>query len=454
MLPVGTPAIEISARNSRIHVALFWMIFIWALSGGCQKSPPDEPSILTAAELPAEGPLSPFLGTPRFDLKLLFNGQPNVREPYLAVTVDGTILAMRNRARPPEINTGHLRRSTDGGESWEPFTEVPFGFMDSNFIIDENTGDIHVLRLWNGPDRQWRSSDQGQTWTAEPIGLLPNEVMKWLEQTGLKTRAARDERHLPDTYYLHANASESGITLRHGKYKGRLIVTATFRPHATEHPSDRSPIDAIYSCAIFSDDHGKTWQVSGLFPEGYTEEAALAELHDGRIYFNSRIHSGYHNEAFARELRPDESLRREAWSHNGGLTWDQLNINDILPDGGGYHRGYGMKAGLVRLTVNNGDILIYSNSDTGGGERKNMTVWASFDGGETWPVKRLVFEGPAAYSSLGTGRPGTPGEGLIFLLFEGGPEHHYESMQVARFNLSWLLEGEPTGHGSIPDWIQ
>jgi sialidase-1 len=31
-------------------------------------------------------------------------------------------------------------------------------------------------------------------------------------------------------------------------------------------------------------------------------------------------------------------------------------------------------------------------------------VWASFDGGKTWPVKRLVDEGSFAYSSLVTGR--------------------------------------------------
>ena len=51
-------------------------------------------------------------------------------------------------------------------------------------------------------------------------------------------------------------------------------------------------------------------KVGGLFPEGFTEEAALTELHDGRIYYNSRSHSGYYDKAFARKLRPDETLRR------------------------------------------------------------------------------------------------------------------------------------------------
>ena len=43
--------------------------------------------------------------------------------------------------------------------------------------------------------------------------------------------------------------------------------------------------------------------------------------------------------------------------------------------------------------------------------REKITVWASFDGGRTWPVKRLVYDGPSAYSNLGVGRNGTPSQG-------------------------------------------
>jgi sialidase-1 len=186
-------------------------------------------------------------------------------------------------------------------------------------------------------------------------------------------------------------------------------------------------------------------------PEGYTEEAALVELQDGRIYYNSRSHSGYYDKAFARALRPDEILRREAWSNDGGRTWKNLRVSSVLPDGGGYGRGYGMKGGLTRLPVKGRDILIFSNADTAGGERKKMTVWASFDGGQTWPVKRLVYEPHGAYSSLVAGRPGTPSQGRIYLLFEGGPDGRYTAMQVARFNLSWILAGERTGNGQVPE---
>lgn len=387
-----------------------------------------------------------FLGEPFCEIRTLFEGDPPVREPYLAAASDGTLLAIRNYV-------GHMRRSPDGGETWSDIFETPIRHSDSNLILDEKTGDLISLRLWDGNDRLFRTSDGGVTWREEPIELRLNGELRWLKQSGLKTRTSRDNGRPGETYYLHCNASEPGVTLQRGKWPGRLIVTGTFRPHAAEHPSDRKPVDAIYSCAFYSDDRGRTWKMSELFPDGYTEEAALVELHDGRIYYNTRSHRGFYARERARKLSPEHALRRDAWSLDGGHTWEDFRISPVLPDGGGYNRGYGMKGGLARLPLADRDVLIYTNADTAGGPREKLTVWASFDGGRTWPVKRLLYPGPAAYSSLVVGRPGTPGQGKIFALFEGSPRHPYGAMQIARFNLAWVLQGEPTGDGTLPDWL-
>ena len=433
-----------NSRFRRRLAACFVVVLFGGVAGRGTDTELSGQELLTAAGKPAEGPLDVFLGEPRFETQVVFQGDKTVREPYLAVAVDGTVLVERNYARL-------LRRSEDGGRSWSESVEVPFGFMDTSMIVDETSGDILSVRMWDANDRLWRSRDHGKTWTEESIVLKPNQAMQRLEQSGEKIRGVRDAE--PGKYYLHGNASESGITLRHGEHKGRLLVTATYRPHAKEHPSDRQPSDAIYSTAIYSDDAGKTWQVSDWFPEGYTEEAALVELHDGRIYYNSRSHAGYYDRALARELPRETWLRRTASSRDGGQTWENLEISRVLIDGGGYGRGYGMKGGLVRLPVRDRDILLYSNADTAGGVREKMTVWASFDGGRTWPVKRLVYSGPAAYSSLAAGRPGTVSEGWIFLLFEGVETGCYHGMQLARCNLAWVLDGQLTGDGSLPQWV-
>lgn len=395
----------------------------------------------------AEGPLAPFLGAPVLERQVVFSGPDQIREPYLAVALDGAILVLRNKE-------SLARRSVDGGRTWGEPARVPVAFLDSNFIVDEVSGDLLSLRLWDGGNRLWRSRDQGRSWAEQAITLEPNEVMKWLERSGLKRRGAWADKDAAGVFILHNNASEPGITLRHGPRRGRLIVTGTFRPLAKEHPSDRAPADRLHSCAMYSDDRGATWRVSGLFPAGDTEEAALVELSDGTLYFNSRCCDGFYDKAKARPLRPEESRRREAWSRDGGETWEGLRVNPVLPDGGGIDRGYGLKAGLTRLPVAGRDILIYSNTDTAGGPRERLTLWASFDGGRSWPVKRLLNPGHSAYSSLGTGRTGTAGEGAIYLLFEGGPDGKYSAMHFARLNLSWILQGEPTGDGAVPDWVR
>ncbi len=160
----------------------------------------------------------------------------------------------------------------------------------------------------------------------------------------------------------------------------------------------------------------------------------MAELSDGRIYYNSRRH-------WAPE--GTNPLRRWiAWSEDGGASWEDLSICEALPDGP-QDRSYGCMGGLVRLPIKGRDILLYSNCDSPGG-RKLGTVWTSFDGGKTWPLKRLVHEGSFAYSSLAAGRPGTRSEGQIYLLFESG------GAKAARFNLSWALEGVGTGDGAAP----
>ena len=107
--------------------------------------------------------------------------------------------------------------------------------------------------------------------------------------------------------------------------------------------------------------------------------------------------------------------------------------------------------GLTRLAVKGRDILVFSNLDTSNAKREKITVWASFDAGKTWPVKRLVFDGPSGYSSMTSGRPGTKSEGWIYLLYEGGKEG---GGTIARFNLSWVLGGDATGDGKVHEWIE
>jgi sialidase-1 len=360
-----------------------------------------------AAERPLEAELKPFLGKARMDIQRIFTGG---RMPNIVVTRAGTVLVTWGTAAVLS------RRSEDGGKTWGPEIVIAKpGFQGGGTTVDESTGDILAFvedRHPPAPLTVYRSRDDGKTWQAEEVTLHPDR-----------------KGHTPS---MHMN--EHGITLRHGKHKGRLIRPSRYygkRNHRDEWPMH-------YTNAIYSDDGGKTWKTSDPFPENGTGEATLAELSDGRIYYNSRVHW---------QERPRNTRRRSAISEDGGHSWKDWRIVDILPDGH-QHRSYGCMGGLVRLPVKGQDILIFSNIDTANPKRENGTVWASFDGGETWPVKRLVNPGSSAYSSLNAGRPGTPSEGWIYLHCESG------GSKVARFNLTWVLAGSATGDGEIPKALQ
>ena len=111
------------------------------------------------------------------------------------------------------------------------------------------------------------------------------------------------------------------------------------------------------------------------------------------MYYNSRRHWA--------EEGADPRRRWTATSADGGKPWKGLTYCKVLPDGP-QNTNYGCMAGLTRLNVQGRDILLYSNCDSPGGRRLG-TVWASFDGGKSWPIKRLVFKGAFGYSAMTSG---------------------------------------------------
>jgi len=377
---------------------------------------------LIAAERPVEAPIEAFRGEAKFDMQhqLSRTWKPL---PNVVVTTDGTVLA----AYSPGRSSLSVRRSEDGGETWGAPINVGLGIHSGGVAVDETSGDVLVFveeRHPPAPLTVYRSKDSGKTWHVQKTTIRPDT-----------------NGNIPS---LHMN--EHGITLLHGTHAGRLIRPA--RHYGKGNAGRYWPTH--YTTAIYSDDGGKSWDTSKPFAETGTGEAGIVELSDGRLYYNSRCHWNEH--------KPPKR-RRHAWSDDGGETWRDWQVVEILPDGP-QDTTYGCFGGLTRLPIKGRDIVLFSNCDSPS-DRNHGTVWASFDGGRTWPLKRLVFEGGFEYSSLYAGRPGTKTEGLVYLFFEGGPygglfgqEKFKGGGTMARFNLSWLLEGKKTGDGTLPDWLQ
>lgn len=365
-------------------------------------------------------------GTQIFETQQLYTSE---RSPNVVVAMDGTVVTSWGR------NSHQIRRSEDGGKSWGPVITVSAynwwqdnfgvpGFQGGGLTVDENTGDILTFVEDDHPPAPhyvFRSRDHGKTWEQEDVVIHPDS-----------------KGNMPD---FHMN--ERGITLKRGEHAGRLIRAS--RHYAGV--NDRENWPNHYTNAIYSDDGGKTWYTSEPFPAYGTGEAAITELSDGTLYYNSRRHWAPEGE--------NPRMRHIAWSYDGGHTWEDLSVSDVLPDGA-LHVDYGLMAGLVRLPLEGHDILLFSNIDVPATEedeeiphdqrttrRERGTIWVSFDGGQTWPVKKLVYEGDFGYSSLAAGREGTPSEGLIYMLYESksDPDQRFDEGYIARFNLAWLTGG-------------
>jgi len=359
---------------------------------------------VSSQSLPAS--LEHFLGPPCFQTQELWSDGTGGRS--IITALNGDVLIIRGG------DSSEYKRSTNGGLTWTS-AQASSAARYSNAVLDESNGKILIL---NGSSHVISSSsDHGHTWTP-PQAFQPT----------------------PDRYGFRPTSHSSmqaGITLRFGTNAGRLLLPSRTQPIGGNEVATRG---YNYSSAVYSDDHGLTWHTTGPFPVLGTGEGALAELRDGRVIYNSREHMSRGNRYIATSL-------------NGGITWVNPYCDPVLPDG---PRGtsYGCMGGLIRLPVDEYDILIYSNLDTDKGEmpaetgatrtrdRERITVWVSFDGGSTWPLKRLVFGGPSAYSNLGVGRVGTASQGKIFLAYDGGPAGRNKAAQVAVFNLSWILNGD------------
>jgi sialidase-1 len=201
--------------------------------------------------------LQAFLGAPlSLPLQQLWKGRGGTN---IVTARDGTVIAFQSMV------SNKIRRSPDGGRTWDADREIGPGATYGNALVDETSDDI----LYVNPAKQWlwRSREHGLTWARETITVRPDGF-------GL----------VPNT----VSSMQPGITLEFGPHAGRLLMPA--RIQGPKYSNDVQWRPYHYNSAIYSDDGGASWQTSKPFPVLGTGEGALAEISDGRILYNSREH--------------------------------------------------------------------------------------------------------------------------------------------------------------------
>jgi sialidase-1 len=333
-------------------------------------------------------------------------GYHSYRIPSVIATPKGTLLAFAEGRRSGGGDAGDIdlvvKRSDDGGRSWSPMQIIgdngPNTFGNPCPVIDARTGTVWLLTTHSpgaypekdiiagtteGGRTVWamKSGDDGVTWSA-PVDIT-NSVKRadW-------------------TWY--ATGPGIGIQTR----TGRLVIPAN-------HVEAGSGINRSH--LFFSDDGGRSWSL-GASADAGTNESQVVELADGRLMLNMRNHPP----------KP-QNFRMVATSDDLGQTLLAASADRALIEPPA-------QASILRLTTigtHDRNRLLFANPASA--RRERMTVRLSYDEGTSWPVARVISEGPSAYSSL----VALPNQS-IGLLFERGTRSPYERITFARFSLDWL----------------
>jgi sialidase-1 len=158
-----------------------------------------------------------------------------------------------------------------------------------------------------------------------------------------------------------------------------------------------------YSHVVFSDDGGNNWKLGGVTRQDSVNESTVAELSNGQLMLNMRNAS-------------KKRVRQIAISKNAGKTWSAIYPDSALIEPV-------CEANLIQYKFpGKKECLVFSNPASTS-SRAQMTVRLSYDNGKTWPSKKLVYEGPSAYSCL-TVLP----NGNLGLFYEAGFQKPYEGI--------------------------
>lgn len=303
------------------------------------------------------------------------------RIPSVVTTKSGTLLAFAEARKKSCSDTGNIdlvmRRSTDGGKTWSDLAII-WNDADNTCgnpcpVVDETTGTVWLLLTWNRGDDHESKIKTGKAKDTRRVFAThsTDEGVSWAKPTEITSTTKRDD------WGWYATGPGAGIQLQRGKHKGRLVV-----------PCDHSTLpwggtDTYRSHVIYSDDHGKTWQLGGSIKPG-VNECEVVELTDGRLMMNMRNYR-----------RSQHRARAIAISDDGGASWSDVSHDPALIEPV-------CQASIRRLrwpTASSPGVIVFSNPASTS-KRVKMTVRVSYDDAKTWPVSRVLHPGPSAYSSL------------------------------------------------------
>jgi len=299
-------------------------------------------------------------------------GVQSYRIPGLATTDKGTLISVydirydNSKDLPANIDVG-MSRSTDGGKSWSAMKNIidmggptdNSGAGDPAVLFDPVTKTIWVAALWSKGNRSIAGSGPGLSPDETGQFVLTSSTddgLTWSKPYSITAQVKNPE------WRLFFPGPGSGIAMVDGKIAfAAQYWDANKMPHST---------------LVYSADHGKSWK-SGIGAKSNTTESQLVEVAPGKLMLNMRDNRG--------------KFRSVATTTDMGLSWTEHHTSEkALPDPV-------CMASIIKAQVQvKGklqDVLFFSNANVSEGPRRDISIKASLDNGETWqPANTLLLD--------------------------------------------------------------
>lgn len=323
------------------------------------------------------------------------SGYHTFRIPAIIRADNGDLLAFCEGRKNGSGDFGNIdivmRRSADGGKQWGELQVV----AEFNDLQAGNPAPIIDLLNPDHPGRVWLFYNTGnctEQQMRERMGLKEtwyrvsdDHGINWQPPVNITTQVHKHSGNssLPGDWRSYANTPGHALQIMNGPFKGRLVIAAN---HSSGPPLGR--FRDYRAHAFFSDDFGRSFQLSPDVEYPGSNESMAAELGNGGILLNSRNQSG------------DQKFRLISRSRDAGRSWDttylEKNLIDPVNQGSVLTLGYSGKNAIIAHS--------HAQDST---RRNNLMLHISRDDGRRWKPYLVIDQAPegaskdyTAYSDL------------------------------------------------------
>jgi sialidase-1 len=273
-----------------------------------------------------------------------------------------------------------MKRSNDQGKTWSKIqTIVDYDLLqvgnpapvvdlhdpaypDGVVYLFYNTGNNHEyeIRMNQGVREVWmiRSVDFGTNWE-DPVNITAKVHKPNNPNFNPNYANPEDWRH-------YANTPGHAFQFQKGKYKGRIYVAAN---HSQGPPKE--DFMEYQAHGFFTDDHGKSFQISESIQFPGSNESIAAELPDDRMIMSIRNQRG------------DIRQRILAFSEDGGATWSEQYFEPSLVDPV-------CQGSILSFEDPSGKVILAHSNNDNPSQRNDLTIKWSEDLGKTWGKATLL----------------------------------------------------------------